>query len=300
MIVNLLAGCRSNALMVDWSEAEFDYFFANINAAQNQLLNNQGKLYAILVGVDHPHSSFTSLIGPSSEIKSLVPVLEANKYGVLTLENEQASRSRIIDCLNETIQRATGNDRILFYFTGHASTVDRIWDITTQSFKQARNYLPSDDFVLIPFQGKRDRIEEVIFMEEIADLMNRSGSDLLPANQRIAIIDACYGGHFINVSPLTTSMFRNDLPPDGFFALTSLKSEIYDNQYGPFILEGLRGEADCAVMGNHDGFVSMWELTNFLDFCVKYSFGDKIGENFSSRYIFIGSGDCKLTLTGRK
>jgi hypothetical protein len=168
----------------------------------------------------------------------------------------------------------------------------------TPSSKKTISTRSAKEYFLIPKQEEHGRgVSEIISMREIAQILNER-NDAAPIRQRIVIIDACFGGYFVNVSPLTVSMFENELPADGFFALTSLKGVAYDGQYGPIILNGLKGGADDSVSGNHNSVVSLYELTNYIDYHVG-EIGKRLGEKFSSRYIFVGSGEVVLTLTNK-
>lgn len=283
--------------------------FNNTPYCQNGLVNRAGKMYGILVGVDWPGPHYKhKLHGPYKEVQELVQFLDNDKqqYGIITLVNEHASKEAILNSLRQIIANAKSEDRVLFYFTGHAAPLSSIRDSITIKLYQDLHDKRGDEYFLIPYQDSteiyKDSLHALLSLEEIANILNgrdkTSDQQRLPIRQRILIIDACYGGYFVNVSPLTTNMFDNELPPDGFYALTSLKAVLYDGLYGPIILCGLKGKADQLKNGgNQNGKVSFWELTNYIDYEVREKFGTPQGEKFSSRYIFIGSGEVNLSIT---
>ncbi len=262
---------------------------------QNGLVDGSGKMYGLLVGVNQPNDDFTELKGPSEEIKNLARFLKKQQYIVKTLVNEAATKPAILSWLAAIMSKTNSEDRILFYYTGHASTLKDLAGNLDPNLQLKSQDTLATTFFLLPYQKQEQDLKEIISMREIVELLNLK-QDSSFIRQRVLILDACYGGYFVNVSPLTCNMFDNEMPPDGFYALTSLKAEIYDGQYGPIILEGLRGGADCILSGNENGIVSLFELTPYLEHEVKRKFGVPRGEKYSSRYIFVGSGEVALTL----
>lgn len=271
-------------------------FISQLHYCQNGLIPNDGRLLALLVGLDQPNLEFAPLTGPEKEIGQFEKLLKKNDYAVKTLAGEAATKRNILNWLACLADTACPHDRLLFYFTGHASTIDSTWSKLVYDLKRQLGDSSGTEFVLIPRQPQSREVSELIFMEDIIACFERK-EDRLPINQRIIIIDGCFGGYFINVSPITCAMFQNTLPPDGFYALTSLKAKIYDGQYFPCMLEGLRGAADIESYGNKNGRVSLYELNNYLEEHIRKKFGDPRGEDYYSRFINIGSGEVNLTQT---
>lgn len=267
---------------------------SNCIYSNNGLLTGDGKLYALLIGINEPNWDFKKLNGPKKEINKLAKFLRSQDYCVVSLINENATRDSIIAWLSFLKCEATPKDRILFYFTGHASPLDSIRHILKSEIRRKMEKEPGDEFYLFPYQKNKRGINELLSLKEIVEILNEY-YNRLPARQRIFIIDACFGGYFVNMSPLVSYMYDNQLPPNGFYALTSLKAEIFDGDYGPIILKGLKGEADNSVEKGVQQFVDIWELTQYLDKEIQKKYGENIGENFTSRYIFTGSGNVFLT-----
>jgi hypothetical protein len=261
----------------------------------NGLVSRKGRLYALLIGINQPSKDFTRLYKPVSEVEKLAKLFLVQQYVVKTLAQENATKDSILCWLDAMVARATEEDRVLVYFTGHASTLLELSSYLTPKVNETLRDRPDSEFYIIPYQNQAWGINELISVRDLTERINIGDRDL-PIRQRVIIIDACFGGYFVNASPLTTHMFDNELPADGFYALTSLKGETYDGQYFPFIYDGLKGEADKPPKGNSDGKVGLCELSNYVDRKIYEKYGKKKGEQFYSRYILIGSGEISLTV----
>ncbi|MDN5214682.1 caspase family protein [Fulvivirgaceae bacterium BMA12] len=285
LIFPILFGCTTKSLQQKVLEMA-----KNAKYDQNGLIKGNGKKYAILIG----SSSFPGikqLKGPSTEIKKISKLLADQCYSVISLVDEQATRSLVHQSIKQILKEMNpkDNNRLLFYFTGHGIKVDH--ELARLSKKVRQNL--SGEYVLIPQQEdpQKPDITEVLSLEEIVGMMNSTR-----IYQKVIMIDACHGGHFASVDPLINpNIFTNFPLPDGLFILTSSKETVDDGQYGPLILEGLHGEADVNAQGNRDGFVSLWELTNYLHEKVNAKIKKNDDRVFASRYIFLGSGDVLLT-----
>ena len=270
---------------------------------QTGLVSGQGNMYALLVGINEPNADFAPLERPAAEIDSLEIFLNSQNYRVTTLKNEQATKKAILDLIDQTMATAKTDDRVLFYFAGHAGTLDSLWQKLAPSLKDSilsldaatSNAQFSDkEFFLIPRQKTNKRgATELVSFQEIVQHMDTPHRSI---HQRVVIIDACFGGYFVNQSLLSSNIYGN-VPADGFYALTSVKSTVADGAYFPFILQGLRGDADLYVEGNRNGRVGLYELSLFLDAMVALRHADKLGESFFSRYIMVGSGPMDLAIS---
>lgn len=300
LLMWFLAGACASSQPNEQGQDIFE-FYSQVVFSQNNLVGGGGKMYALLVGVDRPNYDFHPLQGPSREIAELAKLLKKQQYAVKTLSNETATKNAILFWLDTLVENARAEDRILVYFTGHASPLHGLAEVMTKTLKQEVDSLghSGKDYFLITQQPEKRSVTELISMQEL--IKHLEGSDRTKfIRQRIVMVDACFGGHFIGASPLTNRIFDNDLPPDGFYAITSLKDTTYDGQYFPIIKKGLEGDADLTVAGNRDGFVGLFELSNYIDNEIGRQISEPRGEKFYSRYIMIGSGEVPLTVNEKR
>ena len=261
-------------------------------------------MYALLIGINQPSLDFRKLSEPANEVERLAELLGQQQYAVKLLKNEDATKLDIFHWLDLIVQKAKPRDRVLVYYTGHASRLDSLSRSLVPKLNSSLKTNPDNEFFLIPYQQQKLGISELISARELVEHLQALDSgekeqriSTKAIHQRIVIIDACFGGYFINVSPLTTHMFENEMPPDGFYAVTSVQDTTFDGQYFPFIYDGLKGEADTWEKGNGDGIVGLFELTNYIDYHIRKNYAKPLGEDFYSRYIMVGSGEVALTLT---
>ncbi|MDN5214681.1 caspase family protein [Fulvivirgaceae bacterium BMA12] len=263
-------------------------------------INNKEK-QALLIAVGKPHSYFKKeLKGPVNEIKHLVELLDNNGYAVYTLTDEDATKKNIEKKICQILS-SKNLSQLLFYYAGYSISKSDLWDQFSKDLREKFYEKNEAEYILIPYQKDQDsKINEVICMGELNVLFNENkkeahNEDKKNNVRKVIIIEATHERNFANVSPLVSNFFADKLPSDGLYALTSLKDTTYDGEYGPVIIEALEGKADKLNSGNNDGIVSIWELTSYFDNHINVRFGDMRGENFSSRYIFIGNGNVPLT-----
>ncbi len=289
-------------------DPEIETFFHNIKGPRPGIVESGGNLFALLIGIDkYNNTVLVDLEKPESEITELSQILRNQGYNVKSLKGKEVTIEDVRKWLECFKQKLNITDRLLFYFAGHAqplSDVFKYLDRATRKkyYKQYKQINSqgsenSDDKLLLMFrQACPKAVSNFVEVDEIARHLNDS-----PANQKIMIIDACYGGIIDKIFHLPMDVFSHRLRNDGFFALTSAKRPVQDGFTAPFFLEALCGAADNILAGNKDGFVSLYEATIFLDHKVHQETKHLVGEPYKSRYIFVGSGEVRMTtvLKGR-
>ncbi|MFK7801464.1 MAG: caspase domain-containing protein [Anaerolineae bacterium] len=94
-------------------------------------------IYALLVAIDeyHPDSNIPHLAGCKNDISRINTFLTeriGNTYSSQILTDEQATKQNVIDGFYELKAKATADDAILFYYSGHGSqsmTAREFWHI---------------------------------------------------------------------------------------------------------------------------------------------------------------------------
>ncbi|MDI9868571.1 caspase family protein [Flectobacillus roseus] len=90
-----------------------------------ETLNTEGKLYALLVGINNYPVGVSPLQGCVNDVEEVNKLLN-NSFQrlspqIVSLTNEQATRQNIIDAFRTHLCQATVNDSVLFYYSGHGS-----------------------------------------------------------------------------------------------------------------------------------------------------------------------------------
>lgn len=138
------------------------------------------KTFALLIGIDKyrnlpPDRQLNFAV---RDAKGIEKVLRKNYRfdRVVTLYDQEATRERILDLLNEDLASQMGeNDALFVFWAGHGNQeASRTGDIG----------------YLIPHDGDPKRLRTNITMAEIRDTVSRK----LPAKHVFYVMDACYSG----------------------------------------------------------------------------------------------------------
>jgi len=227
------------------------------------------KTWAVVIGIDKyskEMNGFESLPYAVSDAKaiknSLIMNMGLKENRIITLYNKDATKQNIEKLLGvDMTKKLAKNDRLIVYFSGHGET---------QAVEDNKHGY------LIPIDGKRDELYSTcVSMKHIRDFC-----DLIPAQQILFIIDACYSGiagvlfkgddeNEKKLRKLSESELRIYMEDKGRQIMTAGKSgekasmgESWENHsvYTYYLLRGLKGEADY----NKDGIITANELQVYL------------------------------------
>lgn len=297
-----------NCVMAQSIDCDFDpeieEFFHNIENPEPGIINSGGNCFALLVGIDDyniPQILGGNLGKPECEIGILSQILIRQGYNVKSLKGVDVTRDNVLKWLECFKEKLNLTDRLLFYFAGHAKALSDLFSYMNRQtraiyYKQVKQIISQksvsshDNLILMFRQSSSKVVSNVMSVDEIARLLSDSH-----ANQKIMIIDACYSGQINKIFHLPLDVFSHRLLNDGFFALTSAKRPVEDGLTAPIFFKGLCGAADKTLAGNKDGFVSLYEATIYLDNELHRIKSNFKGEPYKSRYIFVGSGEVKMT-----
>lgn len=263
------------------------------------LRDEPGLGLALLVGINEYNSDniLPPLAAPKREIRALERILKDNNYVVKTLLDAEATYHNLKRWLTCLGRRANSIDRVLFYFAGHAGNLRDLamWmepATRAEMANRARNpqQKNADELLLCLRQSRSEALTEFVLVDSLTHWLSAS-----PAHQQIVWIDACYSGNLNKMFQLPLEFYTYRSLNDGFFALTGIKDRVFDGQYGKLMLRGLRGEADAVLAGNHDGRVSLYEVSVFIDHHLRQQTVAASGIIYKSRYILVGSGELYLT-----
>ena len=209
----------------------------------------QGKVWAVIIGVaayDHmPVLRYTD-----DDAYRIYAFLKSPEGGALDdrqiriLIDEDATKKKILDAMNETFGKAGPNDLVFLYFSGHGL---------------------KGSFLPIDFDGYNNKL----YHEEINEIFDRSRAKL-----KLCIADACHSGSLLAMRgeerrPTLVSYYENLAKARAGTALimssksdeTSLESSgLRQGVFSHFLIRGLKGEADLDA----DQVVTVQELYNFI------------------------------------
>jgi hypothetical protein len=139
------------------------------------------KSYAVIIGIDRYQnlSADRQLQNAVKDANGVEKVLRKSYQfdKIITLQNEKATKDRIMEVLTEELPAQLGNDDALFIFwAGHGS--------------QEKSYYGEMIGFLIPYDGSADKLRKNITMAEIRDTVSKK----IPAKHIFYVMDACYSG----------------------------------------------------------------------------------------------------------
>ena len=217
--------------------------------------------YALVIGIDdYPAKKWSNLKHAVKDAKGIGKFLTTQGFEVTSLYNAQATRSRIISHMEDTLApKLQPGDRVLVFFAGHGHT----------------KHLANRDFgYIIPHDGS-DSSGSYISMDTLRVQSQKMGL----ATQQLFIMDACYSGLLTRSGALELDKTAFPDNPTYIQALTERSARLIltaggkDERVrdgGPdghsfftyHLLEALQqGVGDL----NKDGYISFSELTGYLE-----------------------------------
>nr|WP_235584342.1 polysaccharide deacetylase family protein [Massilia sp. MS-15] len=211
--------------------------------------------WALVVGIDK-YQKWPQLQYAVRDAEGVGQLL-VQKFGfapehVITLKNEQATRSGILAAFHERLAHGNlqPNDRIFVFFAGHGAT---------RRLSSGR-----DLGYIVPVDADPDRLAtDAIPMTEIQNI-----AESLPAKHALFVMDACYSGLGLTRGAANASFLRDNAKRLGRQMLTAggtdqLVSDGGPNGHSVFtwtLLQGLSGKADL----NGDSLITGTELAAYV------------------------------------
>ncbi|MEZ4988396.1 MAG: caspase family protein [Saprospiraceae bacterium] len=207
------------------------------------------KIWAVIVGVA-AYTAMPALRFPDDDAYRLFAFLKSPQGGAIpderirVLIDEDATRERILQSMQQLFMQAGPNDLVILYFSGHG--------------------LPGA-FLPIDYTGT----EHTLSHAEIRSLLDRS-----PAGYKLCLADACHSGglfaakgeqlpNLLNryYTHLANARKGTALIMSSKAAETSLESSgLRQGVFSHFLLRGMKGEADADA----DGVVRVQELFDYI------------------------------------
>ncbi len=215
--------------------------------------DDEVRVWAVVVGVAR-YAHMPVLKYADDDAYQIYAFLKSPEGGAISdqqikvLIDEDASRQKIIDALQEQFGKADGNDVVMLYYSGHGV---------------------NGAFLPIDFDGYNNKL----YHEEINQIMEDS-----EAKHKLCMIDACYAGSMTDAkADFSTSLnkFYSILEAEkgGAAFILSCKnrevsledSGLRQGIFSHYLIRGLKGEADL----DRNKIVSVQELFNFISQQVK-------------------------------
>lgn len=217
----------------------------------------KGKTYAVIVGVAK-YNHVNSLSYSDDDAYKIYSFLKSPEGGALPdaqiaiLIDEDATKQNILKYISIIFSKATTNDMILFYFSGHGLE---------------GSFIPYD------YDGTSNTLDHT----EISAIIKQS-----QAKHKIVIADACYSGSLDRQArnyqlPQTIESYYtaldNSLGGSGTALFMSSKADETSIEFGGlrqgvfsyYLIEGLKGKADS----NQNKIVTLTEIFNYVSINTK-------------------------------
>lgn len=188
-----------------------------------------------------------------NDAKAMADFFSHENVGAMPVTNlsllldERATKKQILDKLKEQLNKAWGNDLVIFYFAGHGIS---------------DNSSPENPLYLLPYDYQIGEFSTAIHYNEILQLF-----EAVPVKNKVIVLDACHSGGSL---PQLKGSFKNILGSmnDKEIAIltssdlgeTSLElGELKRGLFSYYLMHGLTLAANEADT-NNDEFVSILEL----------------------------------------
>jgi len=233
----------------------------------------QIQFYALIIGIND-YYEFTEkdgdlnyCVSDAIEMKKALIKQGWKEFDITLLLDSQASKTNIIQNLNDIFSKASSSDFILVYYSGHGTVIpDTNGDEND-----------GEDEAIVPWDFTYGDYSTLLLDDELGEIFQEC-----PTDKGAIIFDSCNSGGFINKSirdkginpkTLTTGSknpgLNGDLDITSFPVLTASSQDEYSYEIGGeishgvftyFILEGMNhGYADS----NGDGLISIKEVFSY-------------------------------------
>lgn len=221
-------------------------------------VDDEIRVWAVIVGVAR-YNHMPVLKYADDDAYQIYAFLKSPEGGAIpdnqikVLIDEDASRTKIIDVLQEQFGKADQNDVVLLYYSGHGV---------------------NGAFLPIDFDGYNNKL----YHDEINEIMEKS-----EAKHKLCMIDACYAGSMTEVKADFTASLNQyysilNAEKGGTAFMLSCKNKevsledsgLRQGIFSHFLIRGLKGEADQ----NQNKIVSVQELFNFINTRVRVYTGN--------------------------
>jgi len=200
--------------------------------------------YAVIVGCADYQKTGLDLRYSDDDAYRFYAYLKSCEGGALpdehiaVLVDEAANKENIINTMNNIFSKATPNDMLIFYFSGHGTE---------------GGFCPTD---------VTDQYNSLLLHSEIKAIFKK-----YPAKYKVCFADACFSGGIYQGAPAASSTPQASTETSVVIMMSSLYSEtsqenpkIRQGAFTYYLLKGLKGSADR----NKDKIVTLEELFPYV------------------------------------
>jgi hypothetical protein len=244
-----------------------------------------GQLYAVLVGngtFEGDQSHLRNLRCPVRDVETLAEVLASDSHGAYVVTKAiNSSHDAVRKAIYLSLRRATSEDLVLIYYSGHGKLDDG-----------GNLYLATSDTDISALPPTSVSLLDI-----------KSYAEASLASKKVIILDCCFSGavnklYKGEVADQASEAMRK-LEGKGTFFLTAstdiqLAEEKEDDEYSLLTKHIINGIRDGKADSNDDGRVSFKELCTYVQEVVP-----KEGSQRPTEWTLGASGDVTIALTGK-
>ena len=236
-----------------------------------QLSAQDFKKFAVVVGCADYQRANMDLRYSDDDAYRFYAYLKSPEGGALpdehiaVLVDEAATKNNILKTMNEIFSKASANDMLIFYFSGHGSE---------------GAFCPTD---------VTEQYNSLLSHNEVKAVFKK-----YPAKYKICLADACYSGSIYQGSPLGSGSSVSGSETNVVIIMSSKPTEtsqehpmIRQGAFTYYLLKGLKGSADRS----NDNIVTLEELFPYVKGNVLNFTNNKqtpVIEGNASRYMPVG------------
>jgi uncharacterized caspase-like protein len=237
----------------------------------NQLISQDFNKYAVVVGCADYQRANMDLRYSDDDAYRFYAYLKSCEGGAIpdehiaVLVDEAATKSNIINTLNTVFSKASANDMLIFFYTGHGAE---------------GAFCPVD---------MTDQYSSLLLHDEVKAVFKK-----YPAKYKICLADACFSGSIYQGDPASSNTSSGSSETSVIIMMSSAPDEtsqenpkMRQGAFAYYLIKGLKGSADR----NQDNIITLEELFPYVKANV-LNFTDNrqtpVIEGNASRYMPIG------------
>jgi len=170
----------------------------NENSANTGEQQPKKKLYALLVGIDkYENFPLHGCVNDMNAMKKYLSQKTDFDHQILTIQDKNASKSAVVKAFSEHLGKATANDTVFFYFSGHGTQedADPIWKNETDEGLEC----------FVCYNGNTTKSADFLFADKELRYLLHEVSEKTGAHIAV-MFDCCHSGD--NTRNLAAEVFR--------------------------------------------------------------------------------------------
>jgi hypothetical protein len=210
----------------------------------NSLTAQQPRIFAVVVGCADYKKSNLDLRFSDDDAYRFYAYLKSCEGGAVPDENiavlvdEAATKNNIIQTMNDIFSKASANDLLMFYFSGHGAE---------------NAFCPTDI---------TDQYNSLLLHSEVKAVFKK-----YPARYKICYADACYSGSIYQGTPTSSPVVSGPAETSVAIMMSSKNTEtsqenskMRQGAFTYYLIKGLKGSADR----DNDKIINLGELFTYV------------------------------------